>query len=95
MPLEKKKNSPQFTKIISGEGMPVSKSGSSAAADAASSVRGNLHIHFNLSFPTYFSESQKGLLRKAFTIPNSSNEQAQGQANQPHHQQKKANVAAN
>ncbi|KAI9144730.1 DnaJ-like protein subfamily b member 13 [Paraphysoderma sedebokerense] len=50
---------PNFTKIISGEGMPNSK-------DA--SKRGDLIVKFKINFPTYFSETQKTMLKEVWEV---------------------------
>ncbi|KAI8815981.1 DnaJ domain-containing protein [Fimicolochytrium jonesii] len=47
---------PDYVKVISNEGMPISKS---------PEQRGKLLIKFVITFPTYLSEKQKGLIREA------------------------------
>jgi DnaJ family protein B protein 4 len=49
---------PSTRKVLVGEGMPVSKD---------PSQRGDLHIEFDIQFPTQLSASQRELLRQALT----------------------------
>jgi len=49
--------SPGYTKIIEGEGMPLSKD---------PTKKGNLVLGFNVKFPTYFSDEQKRGLKQVW-----------------------------
>ena len=50
---------PSATKVVKGEGMPISKAGGS--------VKGDLHVRFDIAFPKALSDDQKGILRQ--TLP--------------------------
>lgn len=49
--------SPEYIKIVTGEGMPMSK---------APATKGDLKIKFRVTYPIYFNEEQKKLLKQAF-----------------------------
>lgn len=57
--LYKKKNSPDYQKIIEGEGLPI--------ADDPTS-RGNLIISFKIEFPKYLPTQSKSYVKKAFEV---------------------------